>query len=133
MADLKAPTLGKPVYNGTHGNMSMAYNTITLKSQASGTKLVMLDIPIGTRITGVRLVNAALGASVTLTVKLRVADGTETVLAASASGTSAKAAETLFSPIMIADNGPAKLIVEIGGAAATGKIDAGIEYIAEGY
>lgn len=133
MADLKAPALGKPVYNGTHGNMSMAINNITVKAQASGTKLVMLDIPIGTRITGIRLMNAALGASVTLEPKLRVADGTETSLLASASGTSVKSQSAAIVPIMIADNGPAKLIVEIGGAAATGRIDVGLEYIAEGY
>lgn len=133
MADLKAPSLGKPVYNGTHGNLSLGWNNITLKATPAGTDIIMLDIPIGTRITGCRLTTEALGGSVVLQPFVRFNDDTETQLSASMAASSAKSEQHVFKPIMIADKGPAVFVVKVTGAAATGEVSAALEFIAEGY
>ncbi|AGG58041.1 virion structural protein [Vibrio phage douglas 12A4] len=134
MADVKTALLGKAIYNGTHGNLSLAYNHTTFKSQASGSDMLMLDIPIGTRVTGLRLINEALGSSVTIQGFIRFdSDGSEIQLTPAIAASGAKTENHIFSPIMVADKGPAKLVVKVAGAAATGKLDAILEFMAVGY
>ena len=133
MADVKTALLGKAIYNGTHGNLSLAYNHVTFKAQALGSDMIMLDIPIGTRITGLRLINGALGANVTIQGFVRLDDATEIQLTPAIAASGAKAEAHIFSPIMIADKGPAKLVVKVEGASATGKLDAILEFMAVGY
>lgn len=133
MAEHKAPSMGKPIYNGTHGNLSLADNFLELKAVAANDVIRFFDVPIGTVITGIRISNKALGSGVTLDADIRLADGTLVNLVSNRTGNTAGTTAYNFPKIVIADNGPAEAIITVKGATANGRIDVALEFMAEGY
>lgn len=115
MATIKATTLNKPVYQGEDGNVSKEGFSYTFAAQAIGTIVQGLKFPAGTKVTGVEYINAALGTSATLDVKL----GDTTLV----SGLSVAAAGKGYTPVddtLINSDSIMSLVV--GGAAPTGKV-----------
>ena len=70
MATKQATLLNKPVYHGEEGNQSKVGFNYTFAATASGDVIEGRRIPAGCRITGYEYVNAALGTSVTMTLKV---------------------------------------------------------------
>lgn len=116
MAIKKSNLLGKAVYQGSAGNSSKAGFSFTFAADAATTVIEGRQFPAGCKLTGIEYINAALGASVTIDVKL----GDATLIA----GLSCAAAGSGYKPIEDAltavDNTTLSLVV--GGAAATGKV-----------
>jgi hypothetical protein len=94
-------------YRGAAGNLSLHLVTISLAALATeATKVVTDSLPIGTQITGVRIVNEALGTGTKLTAQ----------------------------PVYIGDEGPSDLVVKnTGSSAATGEALLQLEYRYKGY
>ncbi|URQ87730.1 hypothetical protein J8Z28_07775 [Pseudoalteromonas sp. SCSIO 43088] len=121
-------------YKGAQGNLSLHVMTLSLASLAAGSTVIAADqLPIGTQVTGVRVINGALGANTELTTKLVDAKGTETELSvvdAVAAGTDM----TPVKPVYIGDTGPSDLVIEnTGTGAATGEVIVQLEYRFKGY
>ena len=107
--------LNKPVYQGEGGNVSKEGFSYTLAAAKIGDVINGLKFPAGTKATAIEYINAALGASVTLDVKL---GGTTLV-----SGLSCAAAGKGYIPVadvLTADNALFSLVV--GGGVATGAV-----------
>ena len=105
--------LNKPVYQGEGGNVSKEGFSYTLAAAQIGDVINGLKFPAGTKATAIEYINAALGANVTLDVKL---GGTTLV-----SGLSCAAAGKGYIPVadvLTADNALFSLVV--GGGVATG-------------
>lgn len=121
-------------YKGAQGNLSLHVMTLSLASLAAGSTVIAADqLPIGTQVTGVRVINGALGANTELTTKLVDAKGTETELSVVdtvAAGTDM----TPVKPVYIGDTGPSDLVIEnTGTGAATGEVIVQLEYRFKGY
>lgn len=68
---IQAASLNKPVYQGIHGNLSVAYSENDLKAVAVGTQIDILSMPTGARIPTVSIVSTSgLGAGVTMDILL---------------------------------------------------------------
>ncbi len=66
---IQAASLNKPVYQGIHGNLSVAYSENDLKAVAAGTQIDILSMPTGARIPSVSIVSTSgLGAGVTIDI-----------------------------------------------------------------
>lgn len=107
--------LNKPVYQGEGGNVSKEGFSYTLAAAQIGDVINGLKFPAGTKATAIEYINAALGANVTLDVKL---GGTTLV-----SGLSCAAAGKGYIPVadvLTADNALFSLVV--GGGVATGAV-----------
>ena len=107
--------LNKPVYQGEGGNVSKEGFSYTLAAAQIGDVINGLEFPAGTKATAIEYINAALGANVTLDVKL---GGTTLV-----SGLSCAAAGKGYIPVedvLTADNALFSLVV--GGGVATGAV-----------
>ena len=107
--------LNKPVYQGEGGNVSKEGFSYTLAAAQIGDVINGLKFPAGTKATAIEYINTALGANVTLDVKL---GGTTLV-----SGLSCAAAGKGYIPVadaLTADNALFSLVV--GGGVATGAV-----------
>ena len=107
--------LNKPVYQGEGGNVSKEGFSYTLAAKQIGDVINGLKFPAGTKATAIEYINTALGANVTLDVKL---GGTTLV-----SGLSCAAAGKGYIPVadvLTADNALFSLVV--GGGVATGAV-----------
>ena len=113
MATKQATLLNKAVYHGEEGNLSKAGFSYTFASDASGTVIEGRRIPAGVRITGYEYVNAALGASTTLTIKVGDTTIGTTIATATAGAAYVPTTETLITS-------DALLTLTVGGATATG-------------
>lgn len=103
--------LNKPVYQGEGGNVSKEGFSYTLAAAQIGDVINGLKFPAGTKATAIEYINTALGANVTLDVKL---GGTTLV-----PGLSCAAAGKGYIPVadvLTADNALFSLVV-VGGVA----------------
>lgn len=121
MATKQSTLLNKPVYHGDSGNQSKVGFNHTFASDASGTVIEGRRIPAGTRVTGYEYVNAALGASVTLTLKV----GDTTIGTAIAAATAGGAYVPVANVDVAAD---ALMTLTVGGATATGAVTVRLVY-----
>lgn len=121
-------------YKGAQGNLSLHVAVIGLAAVASGGTVVAAEnLPIGTQITGVRIINEALGADTEVTVQIADREGNSTELAVFDT-TSAGNSGEFIKPVYIGDEGPSDLVIENSGtAAATGEVVVQLEYRFKGY
>ena len=121
-------------YKGAAGNLSLHLVTISLAALATeATKVVTESLPIGTQITGVRIVNDELGADTKLTAQVVTHSGDSADLVefdtASAGNSGA-----FIKPVYIGDEGPSDLVVKnTGTASASGEVVLQLEYRYTGY
>lgn len=121
-------------YKGAAGNLSMHSVTLALSALAvSGVAVASANLPIGTQITAVRIINEALGADTEVTAQVVNRNGDSTDLAAF-STVAADNGVTYIKPHYIGDEGPSDLVVKnTGTGAATGEVILQIEYRYKGY
>jgi hypothetical protein len=106
--------------------LANAHGYITLASAASGDKVRLNKVYAGTKIYDIKLVNAALGASTTVSLGYEYvngeAGGSATALLAATSTSSAAATQQgAVAPITLAYD--AYITATIGGGTATGQLD----------
>ncbi|MET6758936.1 hypothetical protein [Pseudoalteromonas sp. NCIMB_1079] len=121
-------------YKGAAGNLSLHVATISLAALAvEATDIASDGLPIGTQITGVRIINDALGTDTELTVQVVDHSGGEKDLAAFNTASAGNAGE-FIKPVYIGDEGPSDLAVKnTGSSAATGEVVLQLEYRYKGY
>ena len=121
-------------YKGAAGNLSLHLVTISLAALATeATKVVTESLPIGTQITGVRIVNEALGADTKLTAQVVTHSGDSADLVEFDTA-SAGNSGVFIKPVYIGDEGPSDLVVKnTGSSAATGEVVLQLEYRYTGY
>lgn len=129
MATINAPTLLDVVYSGDCP-AAHVHGSATLAAAQIGDKVRLNKVYAGTKIYWSKLINAALGASTTVKLGFEYVNGeagsndaafipaTSTAAAASTQGAGA--------PVTLAYD--AYIIATIGGAAATGQIDAVLDF-----
>lgn len=130
MATINAPTLLDVVYSGDCP-FAAAHGQATLAAAAIGDKVRLNKLFAGTKIYGVKLVNAALGASTTVSVGFEYVDGQSgggaaALIAATSTASAAVTREGATAPITLAYD--AYVTATVGGAAATGQIDTVVTY-----
>lgn len=129
MATINAPTLLDVVYSGDCP-FAAAHGQATLASAAIGDKVRLNKLFAGTKIYGVKLVNAALGMGTTVSVGFEYVDGQAgggaAALIAATSTASAATREGATAPVTLAYD--AYVTATVGGAAATGQIDTVVTY-----
>ena len=116
----------KPVYSGQDA-YAVAHGGYTLAGAQPGDKVRLRQLYAGSFITDAKLVNAALGASTTVSLGFEYTDGSDGVLDDAslipASGTNAAGCvRSNVAPVLLTKD--AYLVATIGGAAATGQLDA---------
>lgn len=122
-------------YKGAMGNLSLHVVTVSLAALAvAGSVIAEELLPVGTEVTGVRLVSANLGANTAIKLDLvDKADNEKSVLA-STTTTAAKAVFVPIKPVYIGDEGPSDLVLTNSGTAtATGEVTIQLEYRFKGY
>lgn len=121
-------------YKGAAGNLSLHLVTIALASlDVSATVVAEESLPIGTEITGVRIVNEALGANTKVTAQLVTHEGVATDLAQFDTASAGNAGE-FIKPVYVSDEGPSDLVIKnTGTAQATGEVVLQLEYRFTGY
>lgn len=135
MATVNASAMGRAPMNGEYGNLCARASSITLAAQAAGDVIRFTDLPAGSEVLNVEVVNDAMGASTTLALGyeyIDVNDGAAAPAAfkAATSTSTAGKVTTSFHPIQL--ERPFRLIGTIGGAAMTGKLTAIVTYIFKG-
>ena len=124
MATLNAPTLANTQYSGV-APLAAAHGKITLAAAAINDKVRLLKVAAGSKFHHTRLINAALGASVTMDLGFEYVNGEAggsatqwfSVLACSS------AAATVSSSIPVTMLYDAYIIATVKGAIATGALD----------
>ncbi len=121
-------------YKGAAGNLSLHVVTVSLAALAvDATAIASESLPIGTQVTGVRIINEALGTGTELTVQVVDHSGGKKDLTAFDTE-SAGNAGAFVKPVYIGDEGPSDLVVKnTGSAAATGEAVIQLEYRYKGY
>ncbi len=122
-------------YKGAQGNFSLHVVSVALVSlAASSSKVLEESLPVGTEVTGVRVINGALGANTAVKVDLvDKSDNSKTVLASMATS-SAGTGFTPIKPVYIGDEGESDLVLTNSGTGnATGEITIQLEYRFKGY
>lgn len=121
-------------YKGAAGNLSLHLVTLSIAAlAANATTIASESLPIGTQITGVRIINDALGAGTELTVQVVDHSGGEKDLTVFDTASAGNASE-FVKPVYIGDEGPSDLVVKnTGSAAATGEVIIELEYRYKGY
>ena len=130
MATINAPSLLDTQYSGDCP-LANAHGYITLASAQIGDKVRLNKLYAGTKVYDVKMVNAALGASSTVSLGFEYANGesggTATAFLAATSTTSAAGTrESTVAPLVLAYD--AYIIATVGGAAATGQLDTVVTY-----
>lgn len=124
MATINAPSLQDVVYSG-ECPLANAHGYITLASVPIADKVRLNRVYAGTKIFDVKLVNAALGASTTVSLGFEYvnaeAGGGAAVLLAATATSSAGATRNPAAPITMEFD--AFITATIGGGVATGKLD----------
>lgn len=120
------PDIASPFYAGT--DLEPVHDTYEASSAAAGTDIVILEqeLQAGSGVHDVRIIHDALGASTTLAVALRDADGNETTVVSAQSTSSAgvitpDSSDVGSIPAEVTE--PSDLIVKIAGGTATGTIN----------
>lgn len=125
MTTKKAGFLNKPVYQGEGGNVSKAGFDYTFASAQIGDVIQGRKFPAGMKATGVEYINAALGTSVTLDVKL----GDTTLVSGLSCAAAGKGYIPVSSNTLTADS---VFSLVVGGAAANGAVTFRLVYEAVG-
>lgn len=129
MATILAPTLGDVQYSGT-APAAFAHGTVTLAAAAIADKVRLVKLFAGTKIHDARMINAALGASTTVSVGIEYCNGESAAVPAAilAATSTASAASTRMAnaPVTLAYD--AYVTATVGGAAATGLLDVVVAY-----
>lgn len=126
--------MNQPFYKGAQGNLSLHISSVIGLSLAAGASHTLDEsLPIGVQVTGVRVINNALGASTELTVQLVDHAGNAKDLTA-VSTASADATVTPTKLFYISDQGPSDLVIKnTGTGAAAGDVTVQLEYRFKGY
>lgn len=134
MAQIIASTMKINPYTGEEGNLSGDHGSAVLNAAQIADTIDLLPIPAGAKLRNVDLVNAALGATTTVSLGWRYKDGTAggsaTALLGATSTAAAAKTTSAFAPIVFAKD--AVLYATVGGAAASGQIDVVTEYVFQG-
>jgi len=129
MSTINAPSLQDIVYSGDCP-LAVAHGYVTLAAAQVGDKVRLNKVYAGTKVHASHFVNAALGASSTVSLGFEYvngeAGGDPAAFVAATSTASAGRANTVAAPIVLAYD--AYIIATIGGAAATGKLDSVVTY-----
>ena len=125
MATKKSTLLNKPVYQGEDGNVSKEGFSFTFAGDAAATVVQGLKFPAGTKATAIEYINAALGTSVTLDVKL----GDTTLVSALSCAAAGKGYIPVADTLITADS---IFSLVVGGAAATGAVTFRLVYESTG-
>jgi hypothetical protein len=124
MATINAPTLQDVQYSGDCP-LAAAHGKATLAAAAIADKVRLVKLYAGTKVHDVRLINAALGASTTVSLGFEYvngeAGGSATALLAATSTVSAASTRMAAAPVTL--DYDAYIIATIGGGAATGLVD----------
>lgn len=124
MATINAPSLSDTVYSGDCP-LAPAHGYVTLAAAQVADKVRLNKVYAGTKIHDIKMVNAALGASTTVSlgyeyVNGEAGGGAAALLAATATNAAA-ATRGVGAPVTMAYD--AYITATIGGAAATGQLD----------
>lgn len=124
MATINAASLKDVQPSGDRGAMH-AHGYVTLAAAAVADKVRLVKVFAGTKIFQTTLINAALGASTTVSVGFEYVDGqaggsATALIPATATNAIAKT-ESIVRPIVL--DYDAYITATIGGAAATGQVD----------
>ena len=124
MATINAPSLQDTQYSG-EAPLAIAHGYATLAAAAIADKVRLMKLYAGTKIHDLKFVNAALGASSTVSIGWEPADGSAggspTAFLPATSTAAAGASRSAAAPVLLPVD--AFITATIGGAAATGQID----------
>jgi hypothetical protein len=122
----QSETFNNRVYVGAHGNLSLETAKLTAKAAQVNDVFQVLELPIGLKVTGVRLFTDGLGAGATVDVAI----GAEPLVTGE-DVAGAIALSTVIKPVFVSEK--TALEVKVGGAAATGELMVQLEYVNVGY
>lgn len=130
MSTFLANTLQRPAYSGDDA-YAVAHGQYVFAAAQIGDKVRLKQLYAGTFVTDVKLINAALGAGVTVSLgfeNVDSSDGTadDAGLIPATAANAAGCTRSNAAPILLAKD--CYLVAVIGGAAATGQIDAVVGY-----
>jgi hypothetical protein len=129
MATINAPSLSYIQYSGDCP-AAHAHGAVTLAAANIADKVRLVKLYAGTKIHGARMINAALGASSTVSIGFEYADGQAGGGAAAiipATSTAAAAnTPTVVAPFLLLYD--AYVTATVGGAAVTGQLDVAISF-----
>lgn len=129
MATINAPSLQDIVYSGDCP-LANAHGYATLAAAAIADKVRLIKLYKGTKVYGIKLVNAALGASTTVSLGYEYANGeaggSATALLAATATSSAAKTDGVGAPVLLAYD--AYITATVGGGAATGAVDVVVTY-----
>lgn len=133
MATINAPSLQDVQYSGDCP-VAISHGYITLANQPANDVIRLNRLYAGTKIFDSHIVNAALGAGVTLTLGFQYVDGQaggadDALIPATASANAGRINATK-APIVLQYD--AFIVAKIAGGPATGKIDTVVQYEFEG-
>lgn len=122
-------------YKGAMGNLSLHTVTVALSALAvSATEVLAEFLPVGTEVTGVRVISEALGASTAIKVDLVDKAGATKAVLPSTATVSAVTSVTPLKPVYIGDEGESDLVLTNSGTGvATGEVTIQLEYRFKGY
>lgn len=124
MATLNAPTLANTQYSGA-SPLAVAHGKVTLAAAQINDKVRLIKVAAGTKVHDVKMINAALGASVTVDLGFEYvngeAGGDADYWLANQACTSAAMNQSAAIPIEL--DYDAYIIATVEGAAATGLLD----------
>ena len=125
MATINAPSLQDTVYSGTCP-LANAHGYVTLAAAAIADKVRLNKVYAGTKIYDVRMVNAALGASTTVSLGFEYVNGeagggAAVLLPATATSSAAGTRQGAIAPVVLVYD--AYITATIAGGAATGQLD----------
>lgn len=122
----QSETFNNRVYIGAHGNLSLETAKLSTSDAEVDDVFKVLELPVGLKITGVRLFTSGLGVGVTADIKV----GTD-VLVTAEDVAGATALSKPVAPVYVTEKLPLEVV--IGGAAATGELIVQLEYVNVGY
>ncbi|WP_277207076.1 hypothetical protein [Vibrio misgurnus] len=126
MPTRQSESMNNRVYVGAHGNLTLEEGKFTAKATPINDVFEVLELPIGLKLTGIRLVTNGIGASVTVDVRVN-----DTVLI-TGEAVSAKIAKLIpIAPLYLKEKGVLNVVIK--GAAATGELLVMPEYVNVGY
>lgn len=129
MATINAPSLSRVEYSGQYPS-AHARGSATLAAAAIADKVRLTKLFAGSVIVGTRMINAALGASTTVSLGYEYvngeAGGSATAIIPATSTASAASTSMAVAPITLQYD--AYIYATIGGAAASGQLDTVVTY-----
>lgn len=129
MATINAPTIQDTVYTGDCPAVT-EHGQITLVAAAIATKVRLLKVFKGSKIVDLRMINAALGASTTISLGYEYVNGesggSATALLAATSTAAAASTRMAVAPVTMAYD--AYITATVAGAEAAGLLDVLIDY-----